>query len=236
MTETGIGTGNHPNSLKALKEYGFKRGQSGNPKGSPKGQGRIDVLELLKPLIRVINDQQCRIEKQGDQISEHVKKLNKAEAELTEAFELIEELNEIPDAEALKSQICENCSKDIFEQQQNYERIKEQLFRENDEMKAKIKELKFSLESCQAREKDNWSWKDDAIKLDKELRHQRKDTKFWKQCHASLQGMCETLQEELISKTQRIEILLDKLKRYQEAERQYNEAKIGMEYAGRARR
>ena len=35
MARKGIGKGNHPNSRKAIKEHGFKPGQSGNPKGRP---------------------------------------------------------------------------------------------------------------------------------------------------------------------------------------------------------
>lgn len=42
--------GHHPNSLKSIKDHGFKPGQSGNPKGRPKGIRYVSeaLRELLK--------------------------------------------------------------------------------------------------------------------------------------------------------------------------------------------
>jgi len=221
--------GKHPNSLKSIKEHGFKPGESGNPMGRP--PGKTDIA-LLSPLIRVIDDQQHRIERQRSQISEYLKRLNKAEAELTEAWELIEQLNEEPS----QHNLCEECSKDIYEQQQNYERIKQELFNENEELKKENKELRWNLDCCQAREKDDWSWRERALKREKDLAEMEKNLSFQKRCHENAKAMCETLHEELDIKTQRIDKLLDELKPYREAKMQEIKGRIGIENAGRSRR
>lgn len=60
--------GKHPNSRKALKEHGFKSGQSGNPKGRPKGikylsealnKGLKDAVVVNKIAQRIIQDAQA---------------------------------------------------------------------------------------------------------------------------------------------------------------------------------
>lgn len=224
--------GKHPNSLKALKEHGFKPGQSGNPKGRPPGT----TLELLSPLIRVIEEQQDRVERQAAQISGYVKKLDDTEVELTISLERIEELEDESNGEMSQYEICEKCSKDTYAQQQNYEQIKEQLYKENDELKAKVKELRFELDCCQARENDDWSWREQALQRGKDLKKANHDMSFWKKVFEAANAECKTLEEEDTIKSQLIDRLKEELKPCMKAKMHEIENQIGMEQAGRSRR
>jgi len=136
--------GRHPNSLKNLERHTWKPGESGNPDGRPPGTGLI----MMKPLIRVIDEQQSTIDGLKKQMSEYSKKLSETEDELENALARIVELEdetENEDTESHFSEVCEKCSKDIHEQQMIYERIKEQLYKENEELKAKVKALEKEL-------------------------------------------------------------------------------------------
>jgi len=224
--------GEHPNSLKNLEKGQFKKGQSANPYGRPPGKS----LDMLRPLIRVIGDQQLRSDRQASKLSEHLKKLHQAEDELIDALAQIEELQDEAEGSISHFDCISFSAQETYEQQQNYERIKEQLYKENDELKAKVKELQFNLRCYDAKEKDNWSWKEDALRLDKDLRVMEKDRNFWKNsCEASNQ-LNKSLGEKVKTLLETTEMLRNELKPYREAKLQEAKNKIEMRCAGRARR
>jgi hypothetical protein len=87
---------------------------------------------------------------------------------------------------------CRICGQDTYEQQQNYERIKETLFKENEELTKELSESK-------------------KIRI-------------------------ETLNKEIAILKERNQILVNELKPYRQIESQARASKVGMQYAGTARR
>jgi Rad3-related DNA helicase len=120
-------------------------------------------------------------------------RINQLEAALKEATE-----SEIVDA---KRRNCLLCSQDIYEQQQNYERIKEELYEENETLRNKLENATKEYEELKAlykREKDNdWGgWRTRALELEKELRNAKKDIEYQRSCVKAAQYFNEEQKKE----------------------------------------
>jgi len=88
-----------------------------------------DLSRRATGLLRTIQAREIKIKKYEDKISER-------ESQLDGVLEELEELESEKDKTAIPD--CEVCGRDTYEQQQNYERIKEELFIENEELKKKL--------------------------------------------------------------------------------------------------
>ena len=102
------------------------------------------TLNIVETLVRVIDKQFKELEDLASSGLQYIYKSRDLEAELQKKNEsvsdledqLAEALERIEELEAgITETDCRACGQDTYEQQQNYERIKEQLYSENEELK-----------------------------------------------------------------------------------------------------
>jgi len=215
----------------------------------------IDILASVIQELQADRDYyQCHYWEEDKALDQANSRVKQVEAELIKKNDIISELeDQLSEAlETIEGKIakvgissrdCVACGRDTYEQQQNYERIKEQLSQANEDLQKKAKELQFSLDCSIAREKSDWSWRESALKAGKELKEMEKEMTFWKHSSEAANAVygvvgqeMKLLQGQLHNANETIEILRAELKPYREFKLQEITQKIEMEHAGRARR
>jgi len=202
----------------------------------------IDDLRKEKDqLLEALDGWRKRFEHQERCMEDAKKEIDRLQASEEVALERIElETAKV----GITSPDCEVCGQDTYEQQQNYERIKEQLYEENAELKKENKEMRWSLTGLHMREEEDWGeWRDKALELEKENKLLVKERDTWKSWCGSIHKLNDDTNIEMKRLVERYQLLqerdkivTDKLKEYDDKALEKISNRIEFEQAGCARR
>jgi len=150
-------------------------------------ESTVDILAQVINRYEQVNKLLCKergeLKRALEDERKKTKSLEKGREELATELDETHELLAESEIERENHPDCKVCAQDTYEQQQNYERIKEQLYKENEELKKENKEMRWSINRLHANEEDDWGkWRTRAIKLEKELKDANKDIQFFKSC------------------------------------------------------